>query len=320
MTRCNGLWVGVLLCAWLSACSTTPPRLSATNSTLPALELNATPFFPQEIYQCGPAALATVLQTAGVATATPESLAPQVYLPARRGSLQLELLAATRRAGRAPFVMTPTAAALYSEISAGHPVLVLQNLGLSWWPKWHYAVVIGIDPSAQTVTLRSGTDPRRLTDLTVFERTWKRSGHWALVVTPPGTLPATAQAATTLETLAGLERVSPTAALPYYETATQRWPEHALLALGLGNTRYALGDVAGASVAFETATRHAPHNAAAWNNYAHVLRELGNIEQARHAAARAVSLGGADNAIYAATQHEAETAAPLQSPGADAKK
>ena len=55
-----------------------------------SLELRGTPFFPQEDYQCGPAALATVLR-AGGAGGDAESLQPQVYLPARAGSLQRAL-------------------------------------------------------------------------------------------------------------------------------------------------------------------------------------------------------------------------------------
>ena len=62
------------------------------------VELAETPFFSQQRYQCGPAALATVLNAAGVKV-TDEELVPEVYLPTREGSLQVEMLAATRRHG-----------------------------------------------------------------------------------------------------------------------------------------------------------------------------------------------------------------------------
>jgi len=66
--------------------------------------LDAVPFFPQTDWQCGPAALATVLVHGGVAT-TPEELADGIYLPGRQGSLQPELLARSRRLGRVPWVL-----------------------------------------------------------------------------------------------------------------------------------------------------------------------------------------------------------------------
>ncbi|MEO7385334.1 MAG: hypothetical protein ABIX37_00195, partial [Gammaproteobacteria bacterium] len=65
----------------LAACSALGPELAED----PRHELTGVPFFPQTIHQCGPAALATVLGASGV-IATPDELAPLVYLPGRRGS------------------------------------------------------------------------------------------------------------------------------------------------------------------------------------------------------------------------------------------
>ncbi|HKK22781.1 MAG TPA: hypothetical protein VJ947_03765, partial [Pseudohaliea sp.] len=45
-----------------------------------AVELDATPFFPQQRYQCGPAALATVLSASGVPV-EPAALVDEVYIP-----------------------------------------------------------------------------------------------------------------------------------------------------------------------------------------------------------------------------------------------
>lgn len=56
----------------------------------PARELIEVPFFPRTAHQCGPAALATVLNWSGVGT-TPEALAHQVYIPDRKGGLAREL-------------------------------------------------------------------------------------------------------------------------------------------------------------------------------------------------------------------------------------
>jgi hypothetical protein len=40
---------------------------------------------------------------------------------------------------------------LCEEVAAGHPVIVLQNIGLSWYLVWHYAVVVGYDLHEGTV-------------------------------------------------------------------------------------------------------------------------------------------------------------------------
>src|SRR5687767_12923769 len=79
------------------------PRAAGMRSqSPPAPLLLDVPFHPQTDHDCGPAALATVLGASGVAI-TPEALIPQVYLPGRKGSLQLELVGASRRAGRIPY-------------------------------------------------------------------------------------------------------------------------------------------------------------------------------------------------------------------------
>ena len=148
----------------LAGCAS--PRLDpARAGALPQrIELAATPFHPQEVNHCGPAALASVLGAAGIA-ATPDDLAPAVYLPAREGSLPLDMLGGARRAGAMAVRTAPGLEALMERVAAGMPVVVLQNLSLQWVPMWHYAVVIGFDRPRGTIILRSGRDTATLTNI-----------------------------------------------------------------------------------------------------------------------------------------------------------
>lgn len=272
-----------------------------------SVELTAVPFFPQEAYQCGPAALATVLVWSGVAV-TPEALTPQVYLPARKGSLALELIAAARRHGRVPYVLRPELSSLLAEVAAGHPVVVLQNLGLDWLPRWHYAVVVGFDLERREVVLRSGPDARRVTPLAVFERTWRRGDYWAMVAMPPGELPRTAEEQPYLQAVAALERIGrQREAAEAYTAALARWPESRAARFGLGNARYALGDLAGAEAAFRELLSAQPDYAPAWNNLAQVLAEQGKLTEAEAAARRALALGeggGSADSLHMAVYRE----------------
>jgi hypothetical protein len=127
----------------------------APYDNLPASkEIHGVPFYPQESNQCGPAALATTLDWSG-SKVTLKTITSEIYTPGRKGSLQPLLISATRYHDRLPYVIRDLEP-MMREVAAGHPVIVLQNLGLSWYPRWHYAVLIGYDMEKRIMILRSG--------------------------------------------------------------------------------------------------------------------------------------------------------------------
>ena len=296
---------GVLLLTILSTAGCATPQLAALLAQPPAklppgAELAAVPFYPQKDYQCGPAALATALAHAGVAT-TSAALVPQVYLPAREGSLQIEMLAAARRFGLTAYRLAPRLADLLQEVADGTPVIALQNLAFEFAPLWHYAVVVGYDLPREEIILRSGTTHRLVMTLSNFERTWTRGGSWAMVTLPPERLPVTATEDRYVVAVAALERVAPEAARRAYGAALERWPGNLLAHIGQGNAAYAMRDLSGAEAAYREALRRHPGAADAWNNLAQTLLELRRRDEALAAAQRAIDIGGPRLAEYRAT-------------------
>jgi tetratricopeptide (TPR) repeat protein len=286
------LAVLALLLALLAGCAvqTETLRRAPPAGLVPKVELSATPFFAQTEYHCGPAALATVLSAAGQA-ASPAALGEQIFLPARTGTLQIEMIAGARRQGLVATRLPGTLEAVLRELQAGQPVVVLQNLGLSWYPLWHYAVAIGYDLHTGEMLLRSGTTERLAMPLSTFEHTWVRAGSWAFVALPPGRWPATAEEAAVVEAAVGFERAAPPAqAVAAYRSALQRWGGSLSLRMGLGNSLYANGEKPAAAAAFEDATRLHTASAAAWMNLASVRAELGQRDAALAAAREAVKV------------------------------
>jgi tetratricopeptide (TPR) repeat protein len=289
----------LLLLALLCGCTTAHQSrqlLSQPPGKLPVrTELVQTPFFPQARYQCGPAALATVLDSQGLAV-TPDSLVDALYIPALKGSLPEEISATARRHGRLAYPLQPSLPELLTEIAAGHPVLVFQNLGLRWLPKWHFAVVIGYDLESGELLLRSGTTPRWRSTLATFEKTWARAGYWALVILPPGDIPASARLAPYLQAARELESsTNELTAQQAWLAATKHWPKEPLAWLAYGNNRYQAGNHTAAVAAFSRATDIAPGQARGWNNLAYALMQDGCPQQALHAAQCAQSLEPEDD-------------------------
>jgi len=277
--------------------------------TPPQREIASVPFFPQDEYQCGPAALAMVLAWSGL-DVKPAELTEKVYTASLQGSLQPAMIAGARRSGRLAYVISGTET-LIREIAAGHPVIVLQNLGLSWIPVWHYAVAVGYDTPRDEVILHSGLDARQRLSMPVFQNTWARAGDWGLLVLPPGELPATATEGRFVEAVLGLEKAKqPAAAVQGYRAALNHWPQNLPAVMGLGNSYYALGDLKNSEAAFRQATESHPHEGAAFNNLAHVLLAQGRRQDALDAARQAVALGGPHQSVFRKTLEEIQAASP----------
>jgi tetratricopeptide (TPR) repeat protein len=287
---------GVFVCALLLLGGCATPQVASLEAEWPAglpaiAHIDSVPFYPQDEFQCGPAALAMALTAAGVPR-SPEALKDQVYLPGREGSLQADMLAATRRNGLPAYLLAPRLEDLLREVAAGHPVVVLQNLSFGFAPIWHYAVVVGFDRPRNMLVLHSGVTERMEMSLFTFERTWERGDYWALLALPTNRLPETAQPGSYAAAVAVLERVNPAAAQAAYTTALQAWPTERALLLGAGNAAYALGQRERAASAYGIATVAHPDFADAWNNLAQVQLELGQKKQAAESIAQAVALGG----------------------------
>lgn len=289
------LIAGVFFLIWLGGCATpqTQALLKASSRQLPQqVELSKVPFYPQETHQCGPASLAMVLNAGGAAV-TPQDLTPQVYLPGLAGSLQVEMLAATRRNGLLAYELAPKLDDLLTEVAAGSPVVVLQNLALSWYPVWHYAVVVGYDLKREEIILRSGLERRQVLPFTTFEHTWERAGHWAMLALPPGRMPRTVTEAAYVAAAVALEKAAPPKnAAAAYEVALKHWPRNLAARIGLGNAAYARGDWKRAEKAYLQAMLDHPKSGIAYNNLAQTLADQRRYPEALALANQAVLLGG----------------------------
>lgn len=264
----------------VTGCASIPPSVSELPSPAGSVELEDTPFYPQERYQCGPAALATVLAQSGAAV-SPENLVDKVYLPGRQGSLQYELLAATRTEGRLPYVIDGRLAAVWRELAAGRPVLVLQNLGVAAIPRWHYAVVVGIDTERGEVVLRSGTDRRRVTRAKTFLRTWQRGDYWGMVALAPDELPVAADRSRYFEAIVALEQAGQSeAAAIAWDAALRNWPGDTVALFGRANALFALRDYRAAEDAYRDLLERDGAAVAARNNLALALAEQGRYDAA----------------------------------------
>lgn len=280
------IWV-CMFTGWLAGCALLPERHHLIDLSPYPDQVNIkVPFYQQSDDLCGPAAMAMVMAWSG----QPVDLAKlhaQIYTHDLGGSLQQDMLASARRNGLLA-VSIDSVDALLQELSNGHPVILLLNLRLASWPQWHYVVVTGFDAEKETALIHDGQTANREIPLATLLGQWYRGERWGLVVTPPGQLPASADAKMLLQAAMGLERADQNeAALNVYRAATAVHQDHALLWLGRGNSALTTQNTGEAITAFHKTLLLDSQNGAAYHNLGLALLELGKIS----AALEAVTIG-----------------------------
>lgn len=262
------------------------------------------PFIEQTDHHCGPAALAMVANYYGNPV-TAEDVAELIYLPEKKGSLQIELQAAARSLDLVAFKTNMDFASLRAEIDAERPVIVLQNLALNVYPIWHYSVVTGRSPNNDYFLLHSGRHEYYRSAWTTLENTWRRGKYWALIAVPAGEIPSGVSETEAIHAAMDLEKVSKfRAAQLTYTAIIERWPDNFVAHVGLANSHMQLKEPLAASQAYKQALRLNKQSAEALNNFAYSAFELGCEVTALKAAHCAIRLEGANHKELSATLNE----------------
>lgn len=262
------------------------------------------PFIKQTDYHCGPASLAMIANYYGRSISA-EQVADLVFIPTKKGSLQVEMQAAARSLGLVAFSMNMDSSSLRAEIIAERPVIILQNLAFNIYPVWHYSVVTGVSPDKEYFLLHSGRHKYYRSDWTTLENTWRRGRYWALVVLPSGELPVSITEDKAVNAAMALEKIGNyRAAQQTYTSIIQRWPESFIAHVGLANSHMQLKEPLAASKAYRRALELDALSAEVLNNFAYSAFELGCEVTALRAASCAIRIDGANHKQLIATLNE----------------
>lgn len=296
VSKKGGLWAALFIVLFLSGCQSLPPVPTASEQH----QLDV-PFFSQDKYQCGPAALASMLHYAGTPS-SPIELVDEVWLPERHGSLAIELIAAARARGLLAYPIN-NFTDLIAELDAGHPVLIQQNLLFNWLPQWHFAVVIGYADGGDTLILHSGTKANLRVNRKWFENHWSKADHVGYVMLPPPNLPANSDALMLASTIDDVSFSSNAPALSFWAASATRYPQQPVILFSYANAQYQSGALAQAIYLYRDVIELDPAFHPAWNNLASVLNESGCPTLAREAIAHALQLAPS-NTTYVETRDE----------------
>lgn len=141
------------------------------------------PFFPDDTDQCGPSALASVLEYWGKPEA-PASLRREIYRARLKGSLTVDLLLAAESRGLSAEMANGSLARVKKELDAGHPLIAFVNVGTRFYPVGHYLVITGYDEGRRSLFAHSGMRRDQRISYRKFDKQWERTERWTLLVLP----------------------------------------------------------------------------------------------------------------------------------------
>jgi len=205
----------------------------------------------------------------------------RTLIPAKGGTLQVELISTARADGLLVYPLEPTFDALLTELEEQHPVIVLLNRSYSWYPLWHYAPVTGYDKEKQTVLMHFSDQPNEAMSITTFMALWKRSDNWGVVLLPPDQLPASASPKVFLRAAYDLEKTGMRdAAITAYRSALLRWPKDTDIYFALANAYYHAHQFTKAEQSYRKLLSLKPAHSMALNNLADLLCQTGRQKEA----------------------------------------
>ena len=211
----------------LTACAGGPQLLPETKRLPERVELADVPFFQLSDAQGGPSALAALLNHHGVIT-SPGLVDERIQQLAKGQSAQAGLEVVARSYDLLVYPLPGNLDALMQQVSAGHPVLVMQDR-LFGGPGAQFALLVGYDQRERTLVLRSGNTRRWYTSFASFDDAWEEAGRWAVLIQPTNQLPAQPLERVWLQAARDLQQQGRGAAAQRaLRTARQVWPDAAL--------------------------------------------------------------------------------------------
>ncbi len=271
----------VFVCA---SCATRTPVTDKLADKTESHRIKDVPVIKQKDYHCGPATLAMVMQYHGQKKNESE-LADGLFHKKLKGSFFPEMKARARAEGMMVLEVNDLRKS-FEEVKAGNPVIVLQNNGFQFMPRWHFAVLTGMDFDGPDVYV-SGEKQ----DMRMFERSFILGGRRSLVILPPHKLSATASELEHIESAAILEaNGKKEEAFLAYKVILEKWEKSLLASMGASNVLYGMNEKVKAREYLENASTHYPESPLIWHNLAILQGETGDRMRARASAKKALEL------------------------------
>ena len=171
------LYLFLMLLSFLFSCTASRSVMEPGTARM----IEGIPFFPQEIYQCGPASVAGVLNYWG-AEASPEAIAGEIYSKSAKGTLTMDMVIYARKKGLEAVQYEGSITDLKENIDLGYPLIVLVDYGFWVYQQNHFMVVVGYNRDG--IIVNSGRDRHKVIPANDLLKPWNKTDRWTLLIKP----------------------------------------------------------------------------------------------------------------------------------------
>lgn len=167
----------LLLPILLPACATSNHLVDDKKSHL----IQNVPFYPQQSYRCGPAALAAVLNY-WHADLDPDRIAAELYSESAKGTLNLDMGLYAEKQGYQARQYTGSIEEIKRLVDSSRPIIVLIDYGFWIYQQNHFMVAVGYNESG--IIVNSGQEHLKRISYSNFLKLWEKTNYWLLLITP----------------------------------------------------------------------------------------------------------------------------------------
>ena len=278
--RSRGIWLPCFL--FLSGCASISHRVDppAAFSSGEGCYLERLPAIAQRAYQCGPAALESVLRY-WAQPADAQELRRALITPGARGVMNFVLANYPRTQGLWTEVHQASREDLRAWLRRGIPPIVMLRVGPLGIPTYHFMVVRGFSDPDGIYYANVGEAVPHAIHYAAFDRRWKDAGHWCLIVVPGERVDWELSAAEAGELAQLVERAGQLQlAERWYRAALVSDPENQAFQFNLANVYLRLHNWQAATLIYRDLLEASPQWGAVSNNLAWIAVEEGKPQEA----------------------------------------
>ncbi len=159
--------------------------IEKANAIKPITVLSDVPFFRQNQYDCGPAALACVYNFLGVRQ-DPQEIANRVYSRKHKGSLNLQMLIDARQQGLVATMYSGSFEQIKQALDNEIPLILMLSDEPEDEDSLHYVVVVGYEgDNLSAIVVHDGYESFKQYTRDMVERKWSATGYCTIEIRSP---------------------------------------------------------------------------------------------------------------------------------------